>query len=1160
MGWEENIKEFRSRVDKTRNLEKLEPIEISYGKNPSIYDISKAINHQKITRVHLRVLMWNMQTLNKEWNEANKKISYIREKIATINPEIIFLIDVKNRIDSLNLTNYRTINDGRNILAIRFDIKNEGILENGVFKIKGMDLNCAYIRPQEKNKELLDEVIKIIELGYTIIGDFNVRSNYRIQKAIGDSNVLGENSEQSIMIKTKGKNKSSVILNMAPSDHKCVLFNMVRRVIHSSQLKLESINAVETAKILRQIFTQGEYNGKIKVIQVKKLMPYNEEELLRDNIINDYVYNNTRNVFNKYRYLWKQFKKEPFLGTSIPLSVEETLKDHYGHKEDKIYKDIERKEIKVMLDTRKATHSTATNNEALILANIDKSLKVVWNETLEKGKQKEAIDNFINFCNNNKENLAYTTFFLIKNKLLLTHNDVRIISICPVHLKIWENIIYDRVVRYVANVIDKDIVYQYGGKPSGSTYEAYFNIRDKFQSNNGIGIVFADIVKGYDSVLWNILQEDIDELEDENVRNMLTIWLSLVENCDALANERRIRKTKGLGMGLALAPVMFELYTHRPIVISKIDRSLLSMYLDDLAFIIKNKIQCDMFVNLQKEFKKRNLIFNMKKSCLVCNDQEICQIFKDIGIETRKTEKYLGVNLGINANKEIVTDDRYIKLSENFACIPKMVSFSIRKRIIESAIISRTRYSTMMHCLKYDIEKRKILVFIWKTYKRDFGKLSYYQMFLFMFNFLKLLIDLNCLKQLKEKIKLCNEEIEKQTLIKKMLKFGHEQWDTVIEECDFEYTDMKNGINLYTLKIITNKWWKTIRNNALLLYNDRKKDEVINEDMLNNILDSKVFKEIKCVQELVLKRFTYKETTFLLFFVNVLITLVKYIQGSIEKIDKFPQIEFLFIDVNNPNVTKEMVEEIINTYIKFGCERIEQIIEQEDISKLKYRTCLKCLLIVDELYNWDKKLSLQDLLYKLDLKWQLQEEYLEKNALIICGENFDNYYNILEESPEELDNVISIDGSYCEEDESAGSGILVRKKVNNTFEEKGFYFSIPKSESDMRNVIGELYATLYAIQYAVVNKWNCVNLVFDYIGNCLFTKGVWKTNDVIINRIRERIMSLVSESNISINWLKVKSHSDIRINEMADILAKISIGIHLNDINGTRVNCPSIEE
>ena len=92
---------------------------------------------------------------------------------------------------------------------------------------------------------------------------------------------------------------------------------ITRRVIHSGQFKLESLSYQETEKAIRSIFNDGHYNGTIKVTQVKKLMPFNDEKYLRDNIIFDFINNNSRNVFKKYNFLWKHFKKEPFLGTYL---------------------------------------------------------------------------------------------------------------------------------------------------------------------------------------------------------------------------------------------------------------------------------------------------------------------------------------------------------------------------------------------------------------------------------------------------------------------------------------------------------------------------------------------------------------------------------------------------------------------------------------------------------------------------------------------------------------------------------------------------------------------------------------------------------------------------------------------------------------------------
>ena len=73
--------------------------------------------------------------------------------------------------------------------------------------------------------------------------------------------------------------------------------------------------------------------------------------------------------------------------------------------------------------------------------------------------------------------------------------------------------------------------------------------------------------------------------------------------------------------------------------------------------------------------------------------------------------------------------------------------------------------------------------------------------------------------------------------------------------------------------------------------------------------------------------------------------------------------------------------------------------------------------------------------------------------------------------------------------------------------------------------------------------WKKLNLVFDYIGIPLYFLKVWTTKDDNIRKYRDTMIKLVANSGIRIEWLKVYSHTNIRINEVADQLAKIGSGV-----------------
>lgn len=1137
------------RVDQNRNLKKIEEIviETETGQNktaPNVYEVQNEINKVKQNWIRLFILVWNAQSLNNDFTERTNKEAFIKDMIAKINPEIIFIMDLGKRANSFNVVNYRITSDGRNILAVRNDIKNNVTMEDGVFRMKEIDLNFAYVRPAETKEELKKKVMELLRQDKAVIGDLNIRSNKFLSKEIEGKNILGEPTEQIVMIK-KNLKKSVCEIYLAPSDHKAVVYEAKRRVKHSSQLKLETMTIKNCEEAIKSIFEMSKFKISCLISPIKKIMPFNEEKIICDNILDEYINNSYQGVFKRFSYLWKGFKKEPFLGTYIPQSVEDSLKGHYRHDDLKIYKEIPKGEVEVsLLRTRQPSHSNAANNEKFRLCDIDKSLDKIWHELLKDNKTQEAIANFITFCNNNKEDLCYTTFFLKKNAQLLSFNDIRIISIVPIHVKIWENLIYDSVVSYLTHIIDNEGLYQFGGKPGGSTYDALFWARELYQKNKGKGILFLDLAKGYDSVNWNILEQDIQQLEDPKIVRILQIWLILINNTDALANNNRICKTRGVGMGLALAPIIFEFYVHRAIIKTDINIQNLVMYVDDLAIILEEPNDIENFKELKKNFEDRELLLNIKKSCVLTVDKEIEEACKKIQIEKKDIEKYLGICLGINNHNDIVVDDRYLKLSDMFTCIPRMICYAIKKRIIEGAIIAKTRYSCMMFSLKSNLEKKKIIQYIWKNFKKDFYKLSYIQLILFMFNWCRFVIDLNDLQYIKEQAEQEEDsELYALDLIKAKLKCGIPQWDEVVDEMkQIDILVCLWQINLFGVKQITKKIWKRFKEAAIEVWKKKKIQEgrIISAEIVT-IMQSKLFQNSKIIQSIILRHLDNNNYDFVMFIVMVIKQMTERFQSEKTIVEEFKLIDIMTIDMKVQD-NKDLINKYFNMLYEFLDDCIKKLMMSHN--KTVERDIFKIMIMLDEIssYSASYKMPVCDLIYKLNLKIKINESYIEKSANIITMDSYEEYYEILDSSPEELDHIISVDGSAHESE--IGAGIMFRYEKDGIIDDREAYYCRIKSvHANLRNIAGEIYATIYALRLASEKGWKVINLIFDYIGLPLYVKGVWKSKETLINKYHDIFWEIINKQKITVNWYKAYSHTSIRINDCADVLSKAGAGL-----------------
>ena len=131
-----------------------------------------------------------------------------------------------------------------------------------------------------------------------------------------------------------------------------------------------------------------------------------------------------------------------------------------------------------------------------------------------------------------------------------------------------------------------------------------------------------------------------------------------------------------------------------------------------------------------------------------------------------------------------------------------------------------------------------------------------------------------------------------------------------------------------------------------------------------------------------------------------------------------------------------------------------------------------------------------------------------------------------------------VDGSYNDKIKEYGSGGII---YNNN---KEYKFSFSGKESDligMRNVAGEIKAAEYAIQYALKMGCKELDLYYDYKGIECCCTGSWKANK--IGTIKYRDFYKQIKNNIKVNFIWIKSHSDDYYNDMADKLAKKSVGL-----------------
>lgn len=149
----------------------------------------------------------------------------------------------------------------------------------------------------------------------------------------------------------------------------------------------------------------------------------------------------------------------------------------------------------------------------------------------------------------------------------------------------------------------------------------------------------------------------------------------------------------------------------------------------------------------------------------------------------------------------------------------------------------------------------------------------------------------------------------------------------------------------------------------------------------------------------------------------------------------------------------------------------------------------------------------------------------------------------LERNEEKIENIEEVDGVYAYIDGSFdringiyGSGVVI---VDGDKKHEYKHAGNREDYAQLHNVAGELEAAKFVMWYAVDKKIKEVTLFYDYQGIEAWATGAWEANltytqDYVkfYNKVKERV---------KVNFVKVKAHTGVELNELVDKLAKEAI-------------------
>lgn len=774
------------------------------GRN-KVFNMNNKLNKQYNNKIDLKILVWNARSLNVSNDIKIPKLMALNNLTIKLQPDIIYINDTNNT-NAVFTISYKKYFDGRNTLLVRNEIEEKVIIKNNyMIEMPDLHLCFVYFPPNLKTEDwnnLIPLIEKYLDDKFTLIGDMNLFSNYKLVDILNNKNILKNiNGEPSLQVVITNKPKH-LKLYPAPSDHLFLYVIIEKNVKFNSFLKLTSLKSKGNGyEIVSKLLKGKEPNIKSTIRIKRSNIIVNEQSQVLNFITNMYLNNNSGPLYKRFRYLWTKYKREPFLGTKIPNNVLESWKIHLKNDNNKKVKLVDEniklvsqenidnlitsintdknkmisdKIIKSALKL-KISYSKAINYDLTGLNEIGQNLiKFIYNSAFKIStdennkiiKYEQDLDKLISTINDFGKNIAKInnerdinhqdiakTFFLKKNENINNYSDTRMIVISGSLIKLTEMLIYNEIQDFLSTYLNEKCFYQFGGIKLGSTYDAMTYLRYKCKKYNAKGVILSDISEGYDSINFTILENFIknDKKLPERMKNLIIFWSNLVYNLNYEINGEKIYRTKGVPMGLMLSPIIFCYYVHKCVEEYEYLEDLI-MYIDDVALLIRDDesdIEASKKLHkLQELLKRGELKLKLKKTHIISNG-------KNINIDNLKVEKkskFLGVDIIIHKNYLERNYDNFIQMDEEkIKSAPKWLSLGMKRILFLGAIVAKQRFQNYMIPLKNDL----MVEHIKKTrlyFASSCEKLSFVQIAFIICNGFREMIDSIFLADLKDKL------------------------------------------------------------------------------------------------------------------------------------------------------------------------------------------------------------------------------------------------------------------------------------------------------------------------------------------------------------------------------------------------------------------------
>lgn len=132
-----------------------------------------------------------------------------------------------------------------------------------------------------------------------------------------------------------------------------------------------------------------------------------------------------------------------------------------------------------------------------------------------------------------------------------------------------------------------------------------------------------------------------------------------------------------------------------------------------------------------------------------------------------------------------------------------------------------------------------------------------------------------------------------------------------------------------------------------------------------------------------------------------------------------------------------------------------------------------------------------------------------------------------------------VDGSYNANKRTWGYGVVIFPEGQEKDAKE--YIGDGTIYNTARNVTGEVYGAIKAVETAISMGFSEIEIHYDYQGISAWATGDWKAKQELTKFYKQTMDELSKKINITFN--KVAAHTGVKYNERADQLAKIAAGI-----------------